>query len=73
MRDGEAYRSVYGSAVVKSGGVCSELHSLQLGLSPSNEVTLGLYVHCPGDYRPGMGEQLLAWAENRRAQPGAPP
>ena len=73
MRDGGAYRSVYGSAVVKSGGVCSELHRLQLGLSPSNTITLGLYVHCPGDYRPGMGEQLLEWAENRRAQPGAPP
>ena len=73
MRDGEAYRSVYGSAVVKSGGVCSELHRLQLGLSPSNTITLGLYAHCPGDYRPGMGEQLLDWAEHRRAQPGAPP
>lgn len=63
MQNGDAYRSVYGSPMVKSGGRCLMLQTIQVGPSPSAHTTVGFGVPCPGEYRPSMADELKAWAD----------
>lgn len=63
MQNGDAYRSVPGSPVVKSGSRCLALQTLQVGLSPSAHTTVGFGIPCPGEYRPSMADELKAWAD----------
>lgn len=73
MRNGDAYRSIYGFPVVKSGGRCLALENIQIGLSPSAHVTVGFGVPCPGEYKPSMADELKAWADKQAARnPGGP-
>lgn len=72
-QNGEAYRSVYGYTVAKSGGRCLALQTLQVGPSPSAHATVGFGVPCPGEYRPSMADELKAWAEKRAHQLHLPP
>lgn len=73
MQNGDAYRSVSGFPVVKSGGRCLALQTIQVGLSPSAHVTVGFGVPCPGEYRPSMADELRAWAAARASRKPRPP
>jgi len=64
MQNGDSYRSIYGGVMLKSGGMCSELQTIQVGPSPSNRVTIAFPgYHCAGDYQPSMAEELSNWAD----------
>lgn len=73
MHNGDAYRSVYGSPVVKSGGRCLTLQTLQVGLSPSARATVAFGMPCPGEYRPSMADELKAWADKEARKHHLPP
>ncbi|MBU6421480.1 MAG: hypothetical protein KGL98_11795 [Gammaproteobacteria bacterium] len=73
MQNGDAYRSVYGLPVVKSGGRCLVLEDIQIGPSPSAHTTVGFGISCPGKYKPSMADELKAWADKQAAKsPGGP-
>jgi hypothetical protein len=73
MQNGASYRSIYGGVMLKSGGMCSELQTIQVGPSPSNRVTIALLgQHCAGDYQPSMAEELSKWVE-QEAKKHPPP
>jgi hypothetical protein len=64
MHNGGSYRSIYGGVMLKSGGMCSELQTIQVGPSPSNRVTVAFPGHhCAGDYQPSMAEELSKWVD----------
>lgn len=73
MHNGDAYGSIYGSPMVKSGGRCLVLENIQTGPSPSAHTTVGFGVPCPGDYRPSMADNLKAWADKQAAKSPAGP
>jgi hypothetical protein len=68
----DSYRSVYGFPVVKSGGRCLALETIQVGPSPSAHSTVGFGVPCPGGYRPSMADELKAWAGKQARKQHAP-
>lgn len=73
MHNGDSYRSVHGFPVVKSGGRCLALQTIQVGPSPSAHTTVGFGMPCPGEYRPSMADELKAWADKQAAKnPGGP-
>jgi len=73
MQNGGSYRSIYGSTILKSGGMCSELQTIQIGPSPSNRVTIAFPGHhCAGDYQPSMNEELTKWVD-QEAKKHPPP
>ncbi|MGA9855412.1 MAG: hypothetical protein WBR29_09080 [Gammaproteobacteria bacterium] len=64
MQNGGSYRSIYGGVILKSGGICSELQTIQIGPSPSNRVTIAFPGHhCAGDYQPSMADELSKWVD----------
>lgn len=71
MQDGDAYRNSTGETVIKAGGECGRMQSIQMSPSPTNKAAIGFLTHCPGDYQPTLGDQLLKWAETK--QKPAPP
>ena len=73
MQNSESYRSIYGGTIVKSDGVCSRLQTVQIGPSPSNRMTLAFLTHCPGEYKPSTGRELLEWANKKQAKMSRPP
>ena len=73
MYDGDSYRSVYGFPVMKSGGRCLALETIQVGPSPSAHSTVGFGVPCPGQYRPSMADELKTWAEKWAHKQHLPP
>ena len=73
IHNGDAYRSAYGFPVVKSGGRCLELQTVQVGLSPSAHTTVGFGVPCLGEYRPSMADELKAWADKQAVKNPRPP
>jgi hypothetical protein len=73
MQDGGSYRSIYGGVMLKSGGMCSEVQTIQVGPSPSNRVNVVFPGnHCAGDYQPSMADELSRWAD-KEAQKHQPP
>lgn len=72
MKNGQSYRSLYGDNVVKMGGVCSEIHNIQVGLSPSNHATVAFPGSCRGAYKPSMADELKAWADTEARKHHAP-
>lgn len=64
IQNGDSYRSVYGGAVFKAGGMCSEMRTVQIGPSPSNRATVAYPGSCPGEYRPDMSDEMLQWAQD---------
>jgi len=73
MQNGDAYRSEYGFGVIKAGGRCGELKTVQIGPSPSVKAVVGFAAPCPGSYKPSMGDELKAWADKQASKgPGGP-
>ena len=73
MQEGQSYRSLYGDTIAKTGGGCVSEQELQASPSPTNKVTVGFVVPCPGEYHPTMGDALSAWADKRKARQLLPP
>jgi hypothetical protein len=71
LQDGDGYRSTAGETIIKSGGECGRVHSIQMSPSPTNKATIGFFTRCPGEYQPTLGEQLLKWSDTK--QKPAPP
>lgn len=68
LRNGDAYRSIYGFTEAKMGGRCLELHTIQMGPSPSVRATVGYGMPCSGNPRPTMADELKAWADKQAAK-----
>lgn len=67
MQNGQSFRSEYGYVVVKAGGRCAALQTIQhLSLSPSVHPTVAFPIPCPGEYQPSMGDELDAWANKEK-------
>ncbi|MDE2235309.1 MAG: hypothetical protein KGL13_07840 [Gammaproteobacteria bacterium] len=67
MQNGGNYRDIDGNRIVKTGGKCLELKTIQFGPSPSDQVTLALMppFTCPGDFKPTMADELSKWTDQQ--------
>lgn len=70
LREGEGYRSAYGHSIVKSGAGCTAMEQVEVG--PVAKANVGFMVPCPGEYRPGMADDLAQWADKRAAEAKPP-
>ena len=73
MQQGETYRSAYGTAVLKSQGMCGESQMVRTGPAPQDQVLVTSPIACPGEYKPSMGEELLSWAKKVQQRLPTPP
>lgn len=73
MQDGDTYRNNAGETVIKAGGLCGRVHSVQMSPSPTNRATVGFLTDCPGEYQPTLGEELLQWANKKQAKEAPKP
>jgi hypothetical protein len=74
LPDNQSYRTVDGQKVVRGGGGCAEVHTVQGSSSPTNHIDVAAPIGCPGG-APGaseeMGKALDDWA--RKVQEAHPP
>lgn len=73
LQDGDGYRSAAGETIIKSGGECGRVQTIQMSPSPTNKATIGFFTRCPGEYQPTLGEQVLKWADTKQKNLPQPP
>jgi hypothetical protein len=72
LPDNQSYQTIDGQKVVRTGGGCAEIHTVQASPSPTNHVDIAEPTDCPGgspDASQQMGKALEDWAEKHRAPP----
>jgi hypothetical protein len=75
LPDNQSYQTIDGQKVVRGGGGCAEIHTVQASPSPTNHVDIAEPTDCPGgspDASQQMGKALDDWAEKHRAPPPPP-
>jgi hypothetical protein len=75
LPDNQSYRSVDGQKIVRSGGGCAQIQTVQGSSSPTNRIDIAEPTDCPGgspDASQEMGKALDDWAEKHRAPPPPP-
>lgn len=77
LQDNQSFRSVGGQKIVRSGGGCSQIQTVQGSSSPTNHVDIAEPTRCPGaapDTSQEMGKALGDWARRaQQSQPQTPP
>jgi hypothetical protein len=72
LPDNQSYQTIDGQKVVRSGGGCAQIQTVQGSSSPTNHIDLAEPIHCPGgapDASEQIGKALDDWAETHRAPP----
>lgn len=74
--ENQGYRTVDGQKVVRTGGGCAEVHTVQGSPSPTNRIEVAAPISCPGgspDASQEIGKALDDWAKKvHRVQPPSP-
>lgn len=77
LQDNQSFRSVGGQKIVRSGGGCAQIQTVQGSSSPTNHVDVAEPTPCPGatpDASQAMGKSLDDWARKaQQSQPAPPP
>ncbi|HEY1771882.1 MAG TPA: hypothetical protein VGH91_01670 [Gammaproteobacteria bacterium] len=75
LPDDQSYQTIDGQKVVRSGGRCAQIQTVQGSSSPTNHVDIAEPTDCPGgapDASQQMGKALGDWAEKHRVPPPPP-
>ena len=76
LPDNQSYHTVDGQKVVRNGGGCAEVHTVQGSSSPTNRVDVAAPISCPGgrpDASQEMGKALEDWAKKVHLPQPSPP
>jgi hypothetical protein len=74
LPDNQGFRSVGGQKIVRSGGRCAQIQTVQGSSSPTNRIDIAEPTDCPGgtaDASQEIGKALDDWA--KKAQQSPPP
>ena len=76
LRDDQGFRGVGGQKIVRSGGSCAQIQTVQGSPSPTNHVDIAEPTSCPGespDASQEMSKSLDDWAKKARQSQSSPP
>jgi hypothetical protein len=76
LPDNQSFRSVGGQKIVRSGGACAQIQTVQGSSSPTNHIDIAEPTRCPGeslDTSQEMGKALDDWAKKAQQSQPQPP
>ena len=76
LPENQSYHTVDGQKVVRTGGGCAEIHTVQGSSSPTNRVDVAAPISCPGsspDASREIGKALEEWAKKVHLPQPPPP
>jgi len=76
LEDNQSFRSVGGQKIVRSGGSCAQIQTVQGSSSPTNHVDIAEPTACPGgppDASQQMSKALDDWARKAQQSQPTPP
>lgn len=71
LPDNQSFRSIDGQKIVRSGGGCAQIQTVQGSSSPTNRINLAEPTGCPGvpSEQEEMAKALQDWADKHRPPP----